>query len=128
MEHGTSFNRDELFVIYMMNISRKCRLILRTLQKGHAPLREAVMSDMQDEWKLWPTVLYVKLLELAKGKAKSLIISNSIVLLFESYRHICRKGNNATKMSIDTTNSCQQCYNNSLEARRRQTIDKVAVV
>ena len=43
---------------------------------------------------------FVNLLKFTKGKAKGRVISNSIELSFETYKHIHQKGKNATKMKI----------------------------
>lgn len=107
MEPGTFLNWNELFVSYMMSIDRKWEIILNDIQKKDSPISKEDISKNQDKLKMTAEIkkaanhaLYVNLLGFTKGKARSRVISNSIGLSFESYRHIYQKGKNATKMNI----------------------------
>jgi len=107
MEPGNFHNWSELFTGYLMSIDRQWENILNTIQKKDNTLSKEDVSKLQDELKMTPEIkklanhsLYINLLGYTKGKAKSRVISNSVDLSFESYRHIYQKGKNATKMNI----------------------------
>ena len=107
MEPGTFLNWNELFVSYMMSIDRKWETILKDIQKQDKPINKEEIDCVQDDLRMTAEIkkaanhaLYVNLLGFTKGKAKSRVISNSVDLAFESYRHIYQKGKNATKMNI----------------------------
>ena len=52
MEPGTFHNWNELFVSYMLSIDRKWELILTTLQRKDAAVKEEDISCIQDELKI----------------------------------------------------------------------------
>ena len=107
MEPGNFLNWNELFTGYLMSIDKQWEMILNLIQKKTSTMSKDDVKVLQDELMMKDNIkkaanhaLYINLLGYTKGKARSRVISNSVDLAFESYRHIYQKGKNATKMNI----------------------------